>query len=206
VLCDLPSGAMGKIQDITDCLKPSAAWFALYVRHRHEKAVAQVISGKGLEVFLPVYKTAHRWKDRMKDLVLPLFPNYVFTLAAPGQRHLVLSTPGIYDFVRLGGVPAPIPAEEIEAVRQAVSNGLNAEPHPFLKSGDRVRVKSGPLGGLEGVLVRKKNFYRLVLSVELLVKSISVEVDVADVERVDKGHSSAATSGFLSPAAVCNYR
>ncbi len=197
---------MDKIQDMTDYRKPSAAWFALYVRHRHEKVVAEVISGKGLKVFLPVYKTAHRWKDRMKDLILPLFPNYVFTLAAPGQRNLVLSTPGIYDFVRLGGVPAPIPAEEIEAVRQAVSNGLNAEPHPFLKSGDRVRVKSGPLGGLEGVLVRKKNFYRLVLSVELLVKSISVEVDVADVERVDNDHSSVPTSVFLPSAAICNYR
>ncbi len=197
---------MDKTLERADSLKPSEAWFALYVRHRHEKAVAQVISGKGLEVFLPVYKTAHRWKDRMKDLILPLFPNYVFTLATPGQRNLVLSTPGIYDFVRLGGVPAPIPVGEIEAVRQAVSNGLNAEPHPFLKSGDRVRVKSGPLGGLEGVLVRKKNFYRLVLSVELLVKSISVEVDVADVERVDNDYSSMPTSGFLPSAAICNYR
>jgi transcription antitermination factor NusG len=197
---------MGKIQDSTDSLKPLAAWFALYVRHRHEKAVAQAISGKGLEVFLPVYMTAHRWKDRMKNLILPLFPNYVFILAAPDQRHFVLSTPGIYDFVRLSGVPAPIPAEEIEAVRQAVSHGLNAEPHPFLKSGDCVRVKSGPLGGLEGVLVRKKNFYRLVLSVELLAKSISVEVDVADVERAGHGQSSMATSGFLSSAAICDYR
>lgn len=197
---------MEKIQDSTDSLKPLATWFALYVRHRHEKAVAQVVSGKGLEVFLPVYMTAHRWKDRMKNLVLPLFPNYVFILAAPDQRNFVLSTPGIYDFVRLSGVPAPIPAEEIEAVRQAVLHGLNAEPHPFLKSGDCVRVKSGPLGGLEGVLVRKKNFYRLVLSVELLAKSISVEVDVADVERVGDGQSSMATGGFLSTAAICDYR
>ena len=197
---------MGKMQDPTDRLTPPAAWFALYVRHRHEKAVAQVISGKGLEVFLPVYKTAHRWKDRMKDLILPLFPNYVFILAGSDQRSFVLSTPGIYDFVRLSGVPAPIPANEIDAVRQAVSHGLNAEPHPFLKSGDRVRVKSGPLGGLEGVLVRKKNFYRLVLSVELLVKSISVEVDVADVERVDNVRSPLAAGSMLASAAICDYR
>ena len=197
---------MGKMQDPTDCLTPPVAWFALYVRHRHEKAVAQVISGKGLEVFLPVYKTAHRWKDRMKDLILPLFPNYVFILAGSDQRSFVLSTPGIYDFVRLSGVPAPIPANEIDAVRQAVSHGLNAEPHPFLKSGDRVRVKSGPLGGLEGVLVRKKNFYRLVLSVELLVKSISVEVDVADVERVDNVRSPLAAGSMLASAAICDYR
>lgn len=193
---------MGKTQDSTGHLKASAAWFALYVRHRHEKAVAKSVSEKGLAVFLPLYKIAHRWKDRMKDLVLPLFPNYVFILAAPGQRNVVLSTPGIYDFVRLSGVPAPIPAEEIEAVRQAVAHGLNAEPHPFLKSGDRVRVKTGPLEGMEGILVRKKNFYRLVLSVELLVRSISVEVDIADVERVECGRSYAAAGNILACAAI----
>jgi len=100
------------------------------------------------------------------------------------QRGLILSTPGSYDFVCHGSSPAPIPAEEIEAVHRVVERGLRAEPHPFLKSGDRVRVKSGPLEGLEGILVREKSFYRLVLSVELLVRSISVEVEVADVERV----------------------
>jgi transcription termination/antitermination protein NusG len=175
---------MAKIEYSIDLKIQSPGWFALYTRHRHEKAVAQQISEKGLETFLPLYKTAHRWKDRMKDLVLPLFPNYVFVLMCPGQRGTVLSTPGVYDFVRLSGIPASIPAMQIEAVRQAVSHGLNAEPHPFLRSGDRVRVKSGPLEGLEGILVRKKSFYRLILSVELLVKSISVEVDVTDVEGV----------------------
>ena len=159
------------------------SWFAVYTRHRHEKAVAQVITGKGVEVFLPLYKAVHRWKDRMKDVSLPLFPNYVFVLASLGQRVAVLSTPGVYDFVRWSGVPAPIPAQELDAVRCAVERGLNVEPHPLLKSGDRVRVKSGPLEGLEGILVRKKNFYRLILSVELLMKSISVEVEACDVER-----------------------
>jgi len=175
---------MAQIQNSSNSMTQAPAWFALYTRYRHEKTVAQVTSEKGVEAFLPLYKAAHRWKDRIKELSLPLFPNYVFVLMSPVQRSLVLSTPGIYDFVRLSGVPAPIPAEEIEAVRQAVSQGLNAEPHPFLKSGDRVHVRSGPLAGLEGILLRKKGFYRVVLSVELLVKSISVEVEVADVERV----------------------
>jgi len=165
----------------------SPAWFVLYTRHQHEKTVAEVLTGKSVESFLPLYKTAHRWKDRMKELSLPLFPNYVFVFAGLDQRGLALSTPGVYDFVRLGGAPAIIPAEEIEAVRQVVERGLNAEPHPFLKSGDQVRVKSGPLEGLEGILVRKKGFYRLILSVELVVRSISVEVEVADVERVAEG-------------------
>jgi transcription antitermination factor NusG len=158
---------MAKIRNLGNSTAKPPRWFALYAQHRHEKAVASFISGKGLEVFLPLYKTAHRWKDRMKELELPLFPNYVFVLAGSSQRAAVLSTPG----------------EEIDAVRLAVGRGLNAEPHPFLRSGDRVRVKSGPLQGLEGILVRKKNFYRLVLSVELLVKSISVEVEACDVER-----------------------
>ena len=174
---------MARIGDLAEFAIQQPSWFALYTQHRHEKAVARFISGKGLEVFLPLYKTAHRWKDRMKEVDLPLFPNYVFVLTGPKQRAVVLSTPGVHDFVRLSGAPAPIPVEEIDAVRQAVGHGLNAEPHAFLKSGDRVRVKSGLLEGLEGILVRKKKFYRLVLSVELLVKSISVEVEACDVER-----------------------
>jgi len=186
---------MPEIRDSINLPAQSPTWLALYTRHRHEKAIARQISDKGLETFLPLYRTAHRWKDRVKELFLPLFPNYVFVLASSAQRRTVLSTPGVYDFVRLSGVPAPIPLAEIEAVRQAVSHGFNAEPHPFLKSGDRVRVKSGPLKGLEGVLARKKNFYRLVLSVELLVKSVSVEVDVADVERVE-----GRASGFILPS------
>jgi len=162
----------------------SPAWFALYTRHQHEKAVAQALSGKAVEVFLPLYNAVHRWKDRLKHLSLPLFPNYLFVFAGSDQRGAILSTPGVYDFVRLGGLLAPIPVEEIEAVRRVVERGLHIEPHPFLHVGDRVRLRSGPLEGIEGILVRKKTFYRLVLSVELLARSISVEVDMADLERV----------------------
>jgi transcription termination/antitermination protein NusG len=163
---------------------PSLAWFALYTRHQHEKVVAQLLTGKGVQVFLPLYGAAHRWNDRIKQLSLPLFPNYVFVFAGPDRRGPILSTPGVYDFVRVGGVPVPVAVEEIEAVRTAAEHGRHVEPHPFLKSGDRVRVKWGPLEGLEGILIRKKNFYRLVVSVDLLVRSVSVEVEVADVERV----------------------
>jgi transcription antitermination factor NusG len=201
-VCNLHSGAVAKIQDKGDFMKPSSAWFALYTRHRHEKAVAQQLSERGLEAFLPLYKTAHRWKDRVKELFLPLFPNYVFVLASPGQRGTVLSTPGVHDFVRLSGVPAPIPPAEIDAVRRVVHQSLNADPHPFLKTGDWVRVNSGPLKGLEGILIRKKNFYRLVLSVELLVKSISVEVDVADVERMAGWNSEVTLAASMGNAAV----
>lgn len=162
----------------------SAAWFAVYTRHQHEKAVAQFLGFKGIEVFLPLYNSSRRWKDRIKQLSLPLFPNYVFVFAPMGDRAAIVTTPGVYDFVRQAGQPAPIPFEEIRAVRSVVENGVSAEPHPFLKSGDRVRLKSGPLEGLEGILVRKKNICRLIISVALLERSVSVEADVADVERI----------------------
>jgi transcription antitermination factor NusG len=176
----------------------SPAWFALYTRHQHEKSSAQVLAQKGVTVFLPLYKAAHRWKDRMQELSLPLFPNYVFVLLSSVPRSLVLSTPGVYDFVRLSGVPAPIPEEEIEAVRRVVERGLRAEPHPFLNTGDRVRVTSGPLQGLEGNLARKKSFYRLILSVELLARSIAVEVNVADVERLSVRFGARVSDAMLA--------
>ena len=110
----------------------------------------------------------------------------------------MLSTPGVYDFVRSGGFPAPIPAEQIEAVRRLVETGASVEPHPFLKCGDRVKLKTGPLEGIEGILVRKKNFYRLVVSVELLERSLAVEVDAVDVERVTKGSAGFEVSPTLA--------
>lgn len=163
---------------------PSASWFAVYTRHQHEKLVARFLAGNGVETFLPLYNTTHRWKDRIKRLSLPLFPNYVFIFARTDRRAAILHAPGIYDFVRHSRSPAPIPFEEIAAVRRIVEKGLSVEPHPFLRFGDRVRLRTGPLEGMEGILVRKKTLYRLVISVELLVRSVAVEVDAVDIERV----------------------
>jgi transcription antitermination factor NusG len=160
------------------------SWHALYTRHQHEKVVAQALSGKGFEVFLPQYRTVHRWKDRQKELLLPLFPNYVFIRGGLDRMLILVTTPGIHFLVSWGGRPANIPAEEIEAVRRLVESSLQVEPHPFLKCGDRVRIKSGPLEGIEGILVRKTRGFRLVLSVEMLSKSAAVEVDVSMVERL----------------------
>lgn len=158
-------------------------WFAVYIHHQHEKSVARFLSEKGLEVFLPLYPAVHQWKDRVKRLSLPLFPNYLFVSAQLEWCSRILQTPGIYDFVRCGKSPAPIPVEELQAVRRVIENGSCVQPHSFLKFGDRIRLKRGPLEGLEGILVRKKNGYRLVISVELLVRSVAVEVDALDVER-----------------------
>lgn len=162
----------------------SAEWYALYTRHQHEKTAAWILSNKGLEIFLPLYSDTRRWKDRVKQISLPLFPCYLF-LRGPVERwHSVLMTPGVSTVVEFAGQPAAIPSSEIDAVRQVLAGSLRAEPHPFLKCGDRVRVKAGPLEGLEGILVSKKNLFRLVLSVELLQRSVAVEVDVSMVERV----------------------
>jgi transcription antitermination factor NusG len=161
-----------------------ADWYAIYTRHQHEKTVAENLSRNGIEVFLPTYGAVRQWKDRTKHLQLPLFPCYVFLHGGLDRRVKVLSTPGVYSIVGIAGQPAAIQETEIEAIRKAVTSGLRAEPFPFLQCGDRVRVKAGPLMGIEGILIRKKSSFRLILSAELLQKSIAVEVDAFSVEPV----------------------
>jgi transcription antitermination factor NusG len=159
-------------------------WFAIHTRHQHEKVVAQILGRKGFETFLPLYAAAHRWKDRTKVLSLPLFTCYVFLKGDLGRRLEVATTPGVHAIVSYGGKVAVIPACEIEALQRVVASGLPIEPHPFLKCGEQVRIRCGPLAGLQGILERKRNLYRLVLSVEMLGKGVAVEVDAFLVERV----------------------
>jgi transcription antitermination factor NusG len=165
----------------------SLPWYAIYTRHQHEKVISQILRAKGLDVFLPLYNSTRRWKDRIVHLSLPLFPCYLFLRGMEQRRLDVVTTPGIVSVLSVNGEPAVIPESEIEAVRKAIEWGNRVEPHPFLRCGDRVRVIAGPLEGLEGILVRKKNLFRLVLSVELLERSAAVEVDVSSVERVASG-------------------
>ena len=176
---------------------PDAAWYALYTRHQHEKAVAHALSGKGFEVFLPLYSTAHRWQDRVKQLSLPLFPGYVFLRTGLERRFPVLTTPGVHHFVPNGDRPVPISEGEIDSVRQLTLKRARLEPHPFLRRGDWVRVKAGPLEGLEGILARWKATFRLVLSVDLLQQSVAVEVEASSVEPVRKPGTS-GPGGHLS--------
>ncbi|MGH9469058.1 MAG: transcription termination/antitermination protein NusG [Terriglobia bacterium] len=166
--------------------EPDARWHALYTRHQHEKMVGDMLAGKGFDIFLPLYESTRRWKDRLKTLSLPLFPCYVFVHGGMERQLQLLTTPGVHSIVAAGGRAAVIPCEEIEAVRRAVENPVHAEPHPFLKCGDWVRVKAGPLEGAEGILVRWKGAFRLVLSVEMLQKSVAVEVDASVVERAPR--------------------
>jgi transcription termination/antitermination protein NusG len=177
------------------CHHSQPPWYAIYTRYKHEKTVAQILASKGFEIFLPLYATAHRWKDRIKLLSLPLFPCYVFLKGGLDRRLAIVTTPGFYLLVSNGGHPLEIPPEEIDAVRRAVESGARVNPHPFLKCGERVRVKCGALAGVEGILVRKKNLYRLVLSVEMLGKSVALEVDAFEVQRVSGNRRNVSALG-----------
>lgn len=157
-------------------------WWALYTRHQHERAVAEMLSAKGFEVFLPLYESMRRWKDRQKLLSLPLFPCYVFVRGGFSRRLQVVTTPGVHMILSHGEHVAVIPENEIQAIRRTVDGPYRLEPHPFLKCGDRVRVTRGSLQGVEGILIRKKNQCRLVLSVDMLAKSVAVEINATDVE------------------------
>lgn len=143
-----------------------------------------MLTAKGFEVFLPAYDSIRRWKDRRKVLSLPLFPCYVFVRGQPERRLQVVSTPGVHMLLTRGEQIAVVPEAEIGAIRRAVEGSFRVEPHPFLKVGERVRVTRGSLAGVEGILVRKKNLYRLVLSVDMLAQSVGVEVDASDVEPI----------------------
>jgi transcription antitermination factor NusG len=171
-------------QSIEDGTHAASAWWVLYTRHQHEKAVAEMLSAKGFEVFLPLYESIRRWKDRKKLLTLPLFPCYVFVQGGLDRRLQVVTTPGIHTILFHGERVAIVPETEIQAIRRAVEGQFRVEPHPFLKCGDRVRVTRGSLEGVEGILVRKKNLYRLVLSVDMMAQSVAVEIDATEVEPV----------------------
>ena len=161
-----------------------ADWYAAHTRHQHEKIVADILTHKGFEVFLPLYTEIRQWRDRRKKLMLPLFTCYVFLRGDLDRRLAILQTPGVHGLVTTAGKLAAIPEAEIEAVRSLIQNRIYVEPHPFLRCGDLVRVKSGALAGLEGFLIRKKGEARLVISVNLLERSVAAEVDASTVERV----------------------
>jgi transcription antitermination factor NusG len=163
----------------------NSSWYALYTRHQHEKIVDQILTNKGFSTFLPLYATTHSWKDRTKSLQLPLFPCYVFLKGGIERRLQILTTPGLYGLVSSAGQPATIPDIEIEAIRRVVESGTRVEAHPYLRCGNWVRVKNGPLTGIEGILVRKKNISRLVLSVEILGTAAAIEVAAFQVEAIN---------------------
>jgi len=157
-------------------------WYAVYTNVRHEKRVKDYLGGRMVECYLPSYRSVRRWQDRRKEVELPLFPGYIFVRFAYRSRLQVLTAPGVVHIVSFDGKPMPVREDEIEAVRRGLSRDARFEPHPYLKIGSRVRVRSGPLSGIEGILLRRKDGFRLVLSIELIMRSVATEVDEADVE------------------------
>jgi len=156
-------------------------WYATYTRAQHEKSVARQLELRAIESFLPVYEKMSRWKDRRVKVRLPLFSGYVFVRMTLEEKMRVLQVPGVVRLVGFGGQPTPLPEEEMEVLRSRLSGALHAEPCPYLQAGSRIRLKSGPLRGIQGVLLKKKNGCRFVISFELIQRSIAVEVDAADV-------------------------
>jgi transcription antitermination factor NusG len=159
-------------------------WYAAYTNARHEKTVARQAEERRIDCFLPLYKSVRRWKDRKKVIELPLFPGYVFLHIAFKDRLQVLQLAGVVQFVSFNGKPAVLPDNEIEGLRNGLARGAGAEPHPYLKIGRRVRVSGGPMTGAEGILVRRKDKFRVVLSIHLIQRSVAVEVDESEIEPV----------------------
>ena len=161
---------------------PERCWLAAYTRSRHEKHVADQLGLKGVESLLPTYEKFTRWSDRVRRSQAPLFPSYIFVHVLDTERIRVLQTSGVVNLVTVAGRPAVLNPEEVDRLRTCSANASQVEPHPFLKTGQRIRVKHGPFAGWEGVLVEKKNATRLVISVDQIMKSVAINIHGADVE------------------------
>lgn len=179
-----PNGVPGKDNQ-------QSHWYAVYTIPRHEKKVAQQFEQRGIPGFLPLYRAQHRWKDGTKaKLELPLFPNYMFACIPYVQRVRVLAVPGVISLVGNGAFPVPISGGEIESLRAGIRE-YRVEPHPYLTVGKRVRICSGAMAGLEGIIARKKNEFRVVLSLDRIMQSFAIEIDATCLEPIP-----ARTPGF----------
>jgi transcription antitermination factor NusG len=202
-------GTVNETAEITRDLIPAAAspapnvrpnegemnWYALYTRSRHEKCVARQIEQRSIPFFLPLYRSVRRWKDRRKELELALFPGYVFVRLGLRDRLRVLQLPSAVRLVSFNSQPAVLPEDEIESLRLRISSGSRVEPHPYLRVGRRVRVCGGPMQGLEGIIVRRKDRCRLVFSLDLIMRSVAVEVDESEVEPIAEDKRRATPCG-----------
>jgi transcription antitermination factor NusG len=160
----------------TSAVAPS--WYALQVRSQFEKTAVSILSSKGYETFLPLYRSQRIWSDRKKELELPLFPGYLFCkIDLENSDVRVITTAGVIAIIGYGRNPVAIDEGEVQALQRVIETQLEIAPAPFYQVGDRVRIEQGPLAGIEGILVSVKNTHRLVISITLLRRSVSVEVD-----------------------------
>ena len=172
-----------------ESFQPELKWFAAYTATHHEKRVMEQLAGRCVETYLPSYRADRHWRKRPAiKLDLPLFPNYVFVHMRNAQRSTVLGTPGVYSIVGADAKPWELPEWEIDALRTGLLE-RTALPHPYLAAGDRARIVSGLMAGLEGVIVRQKNNLRLVLSLDQIMQSIAIEVAPEELEPVPNSAS-----------------
>jgi len=162
-------------------------WFAIHTRARHEKQIETRLRDCGISTFLPVVKEVHRWSDRRKIVELPLFSCYLFVHIAPSEktRLTVLGTDGVIGLVGVRGRGTPVPDAEIECIRQLLNRNIALLPHAFLKVGQRVRIRGGSLDGIEGVIAGGNGDRKLVVSIELIQRSVAVTVEGYDIEAIN---------------------
>jgi transcription antitermination factor NusG len=169
----LPSHIPAPFQAVSDIRR----WYAVYTYPRHEKVVTEKLESQSVEAFLPMFVIESRWKDRRVRIQTPVFPGYVFTRIKLAERIKVFNIPGVLRILSFNGVPAPIDDSEIDAVKLCLERGGTLKPHPFIEVGERVRVRSGLLEGLEGLVTRCKNDRILILPIALINQSVAIEVD-----------------------------
>jgi transcription antitermination factor NusG len=161
-------------------------WYAIQTRCRFEKKVATQLQNKGIETFLPLVKEVHRWSDRRQVIELPLFPGYGFVRASlsPYCQLRIVQTAGVYGFIAMNGLPAPIPDRQIEDVQRLLSHEISCKAYPFLRAGQRVRIRGGCFDGLEGILVSENEDHSLVISIEAIQRSLAIRIEGYDVQPV----------------------
>jgi len=178
------SSQAGGIAVSTSLQDQQLSWYALYTRSRHEKLVEETLGRKGIETFLPLRKIKRKWSDRSKIIHEPLFKGYLFVQMKLEQRLQVLQAKGVVRLIGTRAEPVPVPERDLIAIRAFIEDEIPIDPYPYLKEGERVVVKNGKFRGVEGFLVCKKNQHRLIISLDLLQQSCSIEIDAANVEPV----------------------
>ena len=183
----IPSTFLSEQQRVTS--ESQMFWYAAYTSSRHEKTVAEHLRQREVECFLPLYETVRRWNNGRHRVQLPLFPSYVFVRMGLRDKLRVLQVPGLAQLVSFQGSPAVLPDSEIETLRSALAAGVPAQPYRYLNVGSKVEICNGPLQGLRGILLRHQGQFRVVVSVEMIMRSIVVEVEAADVVALDRKDS-----------------
>jgi transcription antitermination factor NusG len=168
------TNSTGKVQS------DSRHWYAVYTAPRHEKTVAEQLHFRSIEHYLPLCETTHYWNKRRAIVQLPIFPNYVFVQVSPREHIKVLTIPSVVRIVGFNGRYVPLPDEEIASLRRCLSVRA-AEPYPYLQSGDRVRIRSGPLQGMEGIVLHRKDKLTFVVSIDLMMRSVAVHIHPHDL-------------------------